>query len=145
MVLCGQPGTGKSQSPDLYPVQPLTGASIREKHLSEVPASATNLSSPGRTFRWRKRAYLFYHGQVYEKDDIHNLPTLFRNNRPQQVWALIDGDGMTNVPFRMNASIWPILATSPQPDRWKSWYNQFDAPIWGMPKWNFEELMAWYA
>ena len=49
LVLCGQPGTGKSLSPDLHPVRPLTGAFIREKHLSEVPASATNLSSPGRS------------------------------------------------------------------------------------------------
>ena len=51
IVLCGQPGTGKSQSPDLHPVQPLTSAPIREKHISEVPASATNLSSPGRSSR----------------------------------------------------------------------------------------------
>jgi hypothetical protein len=51
IVLCGQPGTGKSQSPDLHPVRPLTSSSIREKHLSEVPASATSLSSPGRNFR----------------------------------------------------------------------------------------------
>jgi hypothetical protein len=50
IVLSGQPGTGKSLSRNLHPVRPLTGASIREKHLSEVPASATSLSSPGRTF-----------------------------------------------------------------------------------------------
>jgi hypothetical protein len=91
--------------------------------------------------------YLFYHGKVYEKkEQIRNdLPRLFQNMCYQPAWALIDGDGMTKVPFNVDDKIWPILATSPQPDRWKSWYRQLGAPIWGMAKWNFKELTAWYA
>jgi hypothetical protein len=90
--------------------------------------------------------HLFYNGNVYKKNHyINELPTLSRDKRVQNVWTLIDGDGMTNVPFGMSVKIWPILATSPQPQRWKSWYKQLGAPIWGMPKWNVDELMPWYA
>ena len=83
---------------------------------------------------------------MYKKPHyINELPKLTRNDKVQDVWTLIDGDGMTDAPFGMNVSIWPILATSPQPIRWRSWYSQIDAAMWGMPKWNFDELMKWYA
>ena len=89
--------------------------------------------------------HLFYRGEVYKKARIGDLPKLFRNMCFQPAWALIDGDCMTEVPFTMSDRIWPILATYPQPIGRGSWCRQLSAPIWGMPKWNFEELMAWYA
>ena len=146
IVLCGQPGTGKSQSPDLHlcghsVAHPL-GKSTFLMFLLARLISARQVVIFGN----RNVLHLFYHGKVYRKMQfLQDLPTLFRNEREQPAWALIDGDGMAEVPFSMDTPIWPILATSPQPIRWQSWGKQLNAYMWGMPKWNFEELVAWYA
>ena len=147
IVLCGQPGTGKSQSPDLHmcghsAAHPI-GKSTFLMFLLARLISARQVVILGNKIK----SNLFYRGKVYRKMQyLGDLPTLFQNEREQPAWALIDGDCMTEVPFTMNAQIWPILATSPQPIRWQqSWGRQLNAFMWGMPKWNFEELVAWYA
>lgn len=42
------------------------------------------------------------------------------------------------------ANIWPLQASSPEPDRWRDWAKQFKAAVIGMPQWTEEELLAMY-
>ena len=90
-------------------------------------------------------SYLFYRGQVYSRSTscFQDLPT-----RPQRchIWALIDLDDQAQEPaIHTSFNIWPILAASPNPVRWKSWGKQYGAAVLGMPLWNMEELMEGYA
>jgi len=90
--------------------------------------------------------YLFYRGKVYSQNGIRNfrfLPLRLKGYCP--VWALIDGDYEDpGVSLGGDSTIWPIQATSPNPQRWKGWVKQNTAAVFGMPLWNAKELVEGY-
>jgi hypothetical protein len=88
--------------------------------------------------------FLFFGGRVYIGRDLllWNLP---RNPQGFPIWTLIDVDlKQQGPPIEKAHDIWPIQASSPNPERWKTWTKQFGAPLLGMPLWNMEELMKGY-
>jgi len=91
--------------------------------------------------------YLFYRGEVYFRSGSGGLtlvPLRLRMNYCP-IFALIDGDYEgQGVSLGGNSAIWPIQATSPNPERWKEWMKQNSASLLGMPLWNVEELVKGY-
>jgi hypothetical protein len=88
--------------------------------------------------------FLFFDGKVYTRGDL-NLWHLPKHSRGQSMWTLADMDSEQQGPhFNKAHRIWPIQASSPDPNRWKTWIKQFGAGMLGMPLWNMEELMKGY-
>ena len=85
---------------------------------------------------------LFYQGKAYKRQrpwfsciPTHKLVPFF------YAWALIDADYKGQEPsIDPDHEIWPIQASSPQPNLWKRWSKQRKATVVGMPLWNMEEL-----
>jgi len=91
--------------------------------------------------------FLFFHGKVYSRPTqcgFRDLPK--RKGAPYcPIWALIDVDFLNEgPPITDSNNIWPILASSPNPIRWKSWRKQTGAVLLGMPLWEMDELMEGY-
>ena len=89
---------------------------------------------------------LFYQGQVYERkaaDGCRGLPMNTQEYWP--VWTLVDVDTGTGPKFEKTDVIWAIQPSSPNPDRWKRWAKQFNAPVLGAALWNADELTKGYA
>lgn len=87
--------------------------------------------------------HLFYRGQVYHRTgpSLGSLPS-HKLLRSCPVWMLIDADlGSQGPPITRSSNVWPIHASSPSPDRWKSWKKQLKAVSLGMPKWNMDDLI----
>ena len=84
------------------------------------------------------KVLLFYQGNVYRQRPAdfsfvprHKLDPFFL------AWALIDADSEGQEPsIEPGHYIWPIQASSPQPNRWKNWAKQRSATLLGMPLWN---------
>jgi len=96
-------------------------------------------------------ALLFYHGTVYSRpaeDAFKNLPGV-QDDLPEDeeyfpVWALIDEGSKDGPAISRSMNIWPIQASSPLPDRYKSWRKKTGASLLGMPLWNMTELNKGY-
>ena len=92
-------------------------------------------------------AYLFYRGNVYRRPAMYGFWDLPENPNRQYcpIPALIDVDYKNQGPsIERDANVWPIQASSPNPDRWKEWVKQNKASKLGMPLWTTEELMRGY-
>ena len=94
---------------------------------------------------------LFYHGQVYSRPAANSFTDLpiGHMNLPEDwyfpIWTLLDVDGSQAAPFiTRGMNVWPIQASSPQPNRYASWRKQTGAALLGMPLWNMRELMEGY-
>lgn len=90
--------------------------------------------------------FLFYNGKVYHREGIYafHLPT-HQRDRHWPIFTLIDVDVAYQGPFiSSDYKIWPIQASPPEPDKWRSWSKQRGAALLGMPLWSFEELMEGY-
>jgi len=85
--------------------------------------------------------YLFYHGKVHFRKDRH-FQGIPKCRTTYHVWTLVDADNLTEGPsFDFDSIIWPIQASSPNPDRFVGWVKQYEAPTLGMPLWSMEELI----
>jgi len=91
--------------------------------------------------------FLFYRGEVYTRSTQSGFKGLPRVPGVSYcpVWALINMDYEDKPPPITELSkIWPILASSPRPVRWKQWHKQNRAALLGMPLWSMWELMMGY-
>ena len=88
--------------------------------------------------------YLFYCGKAYYRNDLDFNTIPLRGIRGR-MWALINSDSKKEgVVLDVGFRIWPIQASSPRPERWKSWITQFNGNLWGMPLWEMDELNKGY-
>ena len=73
-------------------------------------------------------------GNVYSRpmrDGFKFLPTR-QGGGYCPIWALINMDFEDeDPPLTATSNIWPILAPSPSPTRWKRWAKYNDRALWG--------------
>ena len=90
--------------------------------------------------------YLFCDEHVYMRVPGYflNLPT-FQGASRFPIWTLVDADDLNHAPpINVSQNIWPIQASSPNPNRWNTWSKRRDAALLGMPLWDIHELMEGY-
>jgi len=142
-VITGQPGIGASLARFLLraPTHQCVGSSGKTTFLGFLVVRLLSLNQVVLLCD-SDDAVLFYQGQVYTrpaKDAFKDLPV---NRGYFPVWTPIDADSMTGGPsVKRRYDIWAVQASSPHPDRYKSWRKQTGAALLGMSLWDLRELL----
>ncbi|KIJ34813.1 hypothetical protein M422DRAFT_34915 [Sphaerobolus stellatus SS14] len=131
VVITGQPGIGKTYF--------LWYALICLIKKRQPVAFATN-----------SLVYLFYDNRVwFTSADINNVffPLERLVTDPEEcspfLFVLIDHDISTTEPIpplHSGSNVFPIQASSPSPNRFKTWAKVRNAALWGLPLWDETEL-----
>ncbi|RDB22293.1 hypothetical protein Hypma_010623 [Hypsizygus marmoreus] len=123
IVVTGQPGNGKTTWLYYFLTQ------LLRMHQVVIFAS-------------RGVVFVFYHDGVYSLLETSvDADTFPECSKP--IWCLIDPDhGPVKEPVAALTStkVFPVMATSPNPNCYRAWKKQRRARMWGMPLWSEEEL-----
>ncbi|KAI0739476.1 hypothetical protein C8Q80DRAFT_1274537 [Daedaleopsis nitida] len=88
--------------------------------------------------------FLFYQQRVYYHPEVPGvLSRLPRTRSKHLLWMLVDMDFVKRGPhLGIDLHVWPILASSPNRERWIGLTAQYDVRVWGMELWTREELIS---